>query len=639
MIAPGSTASDHIDRIMAWVDGAAAPTSPPPHGIIADSWKRCVLKHRLDPATVNAPNVLTPPELRDHVEPVGEFLGFARESLLGLHAQLAASGYVVLLADRDGVTIERFGSLPVEGRMARAGLERGAVWAEDCEGTNGVGTCLASGQPILVHRFDHFAVRHTGLTCSVAPILGPVGELLAALDVSSLTAPAGGQFQSLVHGFVMSAARQIEDTWFLARTRENCVLALARSPEMAGIETDAMIAVDPAGTVVGLNGGARKLFAGRDLIGARLDAVLETSLDRLAEGTALVRQPGTERRWAVSLRPPLAAQRQPSRRPPARSPAPARPTRHMPLDELAGGDPQMQAHVRRIRRFVDCDLPILMGGETGTGKEAFARAIHDASARAARPFVGINCAALPESLIESELFGYAEGAFTGARRDGMRGKLLQADGGTLFLDEIGDMPLAAQTRLLRVLAEREVIPLGGDRAIPLDLHVICASHHDLEALVASGAFRADLFYRLNGLRITLPPLRERTDKAELIDRALELETSGLAATPRLTPEARSLLLNHDWPGNIRQLRTVVRAAVIGCEDGLIRCDDLPLGMPRFSGTASPACTRACPEAERLQAILRSHKWCVADAARSLNVSRMTLYRRMAKFGVVPPNQL
>ena len=162
---------------------------------------------------------------------------------------------------------------------------------------------------------------------------------------------------------------------------------------------------------------------------------------------------------------------------------------------------------------------------------------------------------------------------------------------------------------------------------------------DLEALVASGAFRADLFYRLNGLRITLPPLRDRTDKAELIDRALELETAGLAATPRLTPEARSLLLDHDWPGNIRQLRTVVRAAVIGCEDGLIRCDDLPLAMPRFAGATSPACPAACPEAERLQAILRSHKWCVADAARSLNVSRMTLYRRMAKFGVVPPNQL
>ncbi|WP_158045159.1 sigma-54-dependent Fis family transcriptional regulator [Skermanella pratensis] len=641
MIAPGSTASDHIDRIMAWVDGAAALTSTPPHDIIADSWKRCVLKHRLDPATVNAPNVLTPSELRDHVEPVGEFLGFARESLLGLHAQLAASGYVVLLADRHGVTIERFGSLPVEGRMARAGLERGAVWAEDCEGTNGVGTCLASGKPILVHRFDHFAVRHTGLTCSVAPILGPAGELLAALDVSSLTAPAGGQFQSLVHGFVMSAARRIEDTWFLARTRENCVLALARSPEMAGIETDAMIAVDPAGTVVGINGGARKLFAGKALIGARLDAVLETSLDRLTGGIALVRQSGTERRWAVTLRMPLAAtgRRHPERRLPARSPGPARPSRHMPLDELAGGDPQMQAHVRRIRRFVDCDLPILMAGETGTGKEAFARAIHDASARAGRPFVGINCAALPESLIESELFGYAEGAFTGARRDGMRGKLLQANGGTLFLDEIGDMPLAAQTRLLRVLAEREVIPLGGDRTIPLDLHVICASHHDLEALVASGAFRADLFYRLNGLRIILPPLRDRADKAGLINRALELEAKGLPVPPRLTPEARSLLMGHDWPGNIRQLRTVVRAAVIGCEDGLIRCDDLPLGMPRFSGAVSAACPAACTEAERLQAILRSHKWCVADAARSLNVSRMTLYRRMAKFGVVPPNQL
>ena len=344
-------------------------------------------------------------------------------------------------------------------------------------------------------------------------------------------------------------------------------------------------------------------------------------------------------------------------------PVPARSLPHT-LEELAGEDPQMLRNIRCAHRIADSNVSVLIQGPTGSGKEAFAHAIHLASRRAARPFVAVNCAAIPETLIESELFGYKPGAFTGARREGLRGRIVQSSGGTLFLDEIGDMPLALQSRLLRVLEEREVMPLGSEGAIAVDLHVLAASHRNLREMIARGAFREDLYYRLNGITLELPALRERTDKERLIQLALAAET-GNGRPAAIERDALQRLLTYSWPGNIRELRNVIRTALAICEGGVVRALDLPReirdGEPAqaerangMSGAfqASPiasgsdpnlAAGSPAPVHNRLQAaeraaLLRAIEELHGNMSRvaaELGVSRNTLYRKIKRHGIAP----
>jgi transcriptional regulator of acetoin/glycerol metabolism len=301
------------------------------------------------------------------------------------------------------------------------------------------------------------------------------------------------------------------------------------------------------------------------------------------------------------------------------------------MPDICLGDERLQVEMRRAVRVFERDVPLLINGETGSGKEAFAKAVHQASRRAHKPFVALNCASLPESLIESELFGYRGGSFTGARKEGMRGKLLQADGGTLLLDEIGDMPLALQTRLLRVLEDRLVVPIGGEPQ-PVDVRIISASHRDLPGRVAEGSFREDLYYRLNGLEIALPPLRERSDKARLIDFILAQEAQGEAVT--LEPAAMQALLAYTWPGNVRQLRNVLRTVVALCENSRVDVADLP-AVVRQAAPLPGHAEAPLDEAERtaLLLVLEQQRWHMTRVAQQLGVSRNTLYRKLRKHGI------
>jgi len=330
------------------------------------------------------------------------------------------------------------------------------------------------------------------------------------------------------------------------------------------------------------------------------------------------------------------------------------------LEELAGEDPHMLRNIRCAHRIADTNVSVLIQGPTGSGKEAFAHAMHLASARAGRPFIAVNCAAIPETLIESELFGYKPGAFTGARREGLRGRIVQSSGGTLFLDEIGDMPLALQSRLLRVLEEREVMPLGSEGAVAVDLHVLAASHRNLREMIARGAFREDLYYRLNGITLELPALRERTDKERLIQHALAAET-GNGRPAAIERDALQRLLTYSWPGNIRELRNVIRTALAICEGGVVRALDLPReirdGEPLPEERADlvggrfpplPAATdglrpETVPPCNRLQAaeraaLLRAMEELHGNMSRvaaELGVSRNTLYRKIKRHGIAP----
>ena len=313
------------------------------------------------------------------------------------------------------------------------------------------------------------------------------------------------------------------------------------------------------------------------------------------------------------------------------------------LEELAGEDPQMRRNVERAYRIADTDIPVLIQGPTGSGKEAFARAMHAISRRGARPFIAVNCAAIPETLIESELFGYRPGAFTGARREGLRGRIAHSSGGTLFLDEIGDMPLALQSRLLRVLEEHQIVPLGSDTPCPVDLHVLAASHRDLREMIAQGSFREDLYYRLNGLTIELPALCERADKERVIRVMLAAQVRRAGAV-RIEPEALARLLDYPWPGNVRELRNVVRTALAICDGGIIRRADLPgqIGAPDAVVAAAPSPPPAYRkdllrtlERATLLRVIDVNRGNVSRAAADLGVSRNTLYRKMKRHGIAP----
>ena len=319
-----------------------------------------------------------------------------------------------------------------------------------------------------------------------------------------------------------------------------------------------------------------------------------------------------------------------------------------PLARLSLGDAQMDAQIHLARRVITRQIPILLQGETGSGKDVFANALHAISPARDGNFVAVNCASLPETLIESELFGYRAGAFTGAQREGRRGKIMQADGGTLFLDEIGDMPLTLQARLLRVLEEKRVAPLGADTSSSVEFQLISASHRDLGELVRCGEFREDLYYRLGGIALHLPALRERSDRRALIDRILAEE--GKWQRPELAADAEQALMQYPWPGNLRQMRHVLRTALALCDGPRLTAHHLPLEIVRQATAPVPRMGPALSGAAMTQAgltaaqihdrytildLLKTHRWNVSTVARVLGVSRNTLYRRMHLLSIAP----
>jgi two-component system NtrC family response regulator len=314
------------------------------------------------------------------------------------------------------------------------------------------------------------------------------------------------------------------------------------------------------------------------------------------------------------------------------------------LGETAGGlitrDPGMARVCRQVERLAPTQASVLLQGESGTGKELLARALHDGSTRRARRFVAINCAAIPEQLLESELFGYERGAFTGAART-TPGWIETADGGTLFLDEIGDLPMPLQAKLLRFLQERVVERVGGRTGIPVDVRVVCATHRNLRERITQGAFREDLFYRLAELTVAIPPLRERAGDASLLAHAFVQRFAKANGRERLTlgDDALDAIGRHAWPGNVRELENAIKRAVIMVDGAVIAASDLGLAAPGADAAAlapaGPTLRQIRDEAER-RAVLEAMGRCgdnVARAADLLGVSRPTLYDLLNRFGL------
>ena len=650
----------HIATVMQVADaGVAAPAAARHDAIIRASWQRCVHEHRLDPTRMQEAIILPQARLREHQEQMDAFLHIARHGLEALYQQVAGLGYVVLLTDARGVTVDFLGDLVLEPSLRKAGLYLGADWSEAHAGTCGVGTCLSTGEALTVHLDDHFDATHIPLTCTSAPVYDARGQLNAVLDISQLSSHQPKESQHLALQLVKACAQQVENAAFLHRHRRDWVLRLSEAPQFLDVNPDYLLALDSSGRVIGHNRRAQRLFepatsasrppgAVSTLIGQPLGRLLDVSLNelgRFVQGRAVdqraVLRAGGRHRLFLGVTPAPASAPWPAAASPDTAPRRALQVEQPvppPLQALSGGDPVLDRQITRAARLVNSPVSLLVTGETGSGKEFFAKALHQSSQRRAGPFVAVNCAAIPETLIESELFGHLAGSFSGAGPRGKRGLIQEADGGTLFLDEIGDMPRGLQARLLRVLAEREVLPIGATRPVPVNLRVIAATHCALEAMVQEGRFREDLYYRLNGALFTLPPLRERQDLDWLIDRLLA-DATRPAAPPRLTSDARAALHRHRWPGNLRELHNAIDYARTVCNDGVVRLDDLPdaLTVGRRE-TAAPTSTEATPgeEADRLLQALRAARWNVSAVARTLGCSRMTLYRRMKRFGIVSP---
>lgn len=624
--------SRHAQQVLTVTRGQELSQGPGSDPSIARSWLRCVEDYHLDPALTIAPTVLEHGRLLESRERLRQVLHIAGSEMNSLHQQLSGAGHAVLLTDARGVILNCV-TAPSERKIfERAGLWLGADWSEACEGTNGIGTCLVERQSLTIHRDEHFRGRHTGLTCSASPVFDPHGELLAVLDVSSAREAVSRQSQFHTMALVNLSAKMIESCYFLRHFEHHWLLRFHLQAESVGLFSEGLLAFDGEGRICAVNQSALNLLGQLrgGLVGQPVEAFFDCSLDQLlgrASANATASWPLRTREG----RPLFAA----LRGQPRSAPAPIiKPQAPRPLG-ICLGDPALQNELRKASRVFERDVPLLINGETGCGKEAFAKAVHQASQRGDKAFVALNCAAIPENLIESELFGYRAGSFTGALKEGMRGKLQQADGGTLFLDEIGDMPLALQTRLLRVLEDRLVVPIGGEPQA-VNVRIISATHRNLLERVADGSFREDLYYRLNGLEVALPPLRERTDKSQLLDFLLTQEAG--TEEVKLDGPARQALLAFPWPGNLRQMRTVLRTVVALCEGGRVGLEDLPalIRQARSQGArADTPCASPLESAERqaLLDALAQQRWHMSHVAQQLGVSRNTLYRKLRKHGI------
>lgn len=601
--------------------------------MVVRSWQRCMKAGLLPfgkPADVG---YLVGDKLEQAQHRRRQLLARAKPVLDYLHAQSRGSGSLVLLADEDGVILESLGDPEFVSRAERVALMSGASWNEVHRGTNAIGTALSEKNAVTVHGGEHFLESNSFLTCTASPLLGPDGQLQGVLDIS-------GHWrlrQSHTSGLVLTGAHMIENRLFERRHGKDVWISIHPSAEGIGTIAEGLVALNEEGRILGANRAGMallKLFPsdlGRSTTEGRIDLRMEAFLDwgrrRAEEPMAIRRCDGATLFLKVRLPQTRMAD-------PAVANVSPKPNRDA-LERLDTGDQRMERIIEQARKILDKRIPILLFGETGVGKEVFAKAMHASSRRMDKPFVAINCAALPEHLIESELFGYAPGAFTGARREGWQGRIREANGGTLFLDEIGDMPLALQSRLLRLLQEGEVIPLGGGKPAKVDFQLIAASHRQLTEEVEKGRFRADLYYRLDGITLHLPALRERSDFQILAARILDDIAPNSEIS--LAPELAKFLASLPWPGNLRQMSHVLRTSHAMLENGETRItrEHLPgnfasgLDLLRHAPHASVESLRETSDAMIMRA-LKMNGGNRSESARRLGISRSTLYRKMRR---------
>lgn len=619
------------------------PTTP--RSRIEQSLRRSERDYGLDPCSIARELVFPASALAEFRDREERFLRIAMPGVDWLHEQIGGLGYCTLLTDVSGTALELRAATRLEREFSSCGLRLGASWSEKDQGTCGVGTAIIDGAPTLVREREHFLIQNQGISCSAIPVFSPSEQILGVLNTTAISTHAEHRSLSVAYNLTLQTAARIERAYFSDEYASAWIMRLCGQPDEWSSDNGVLIAFDEAGRIAGMSRQLKHQIGIESMRRIRcIEDLLDVTSERLishahaSPGAPIILHGGGDK---PLLHAYLRAPRKTSR-----SAAPVRPT-YEGFGGLAVSDPKLLENIARLKRLANSKVPILLLGETGSGKESFAKAIHEYSERRKRPFIAINCAAIPETLIESELFGYKEGAFTGAKSKGCPGKISLADGGTLFLDEIGDMPLALQTRLLRVLAEGEVLALGATTPLHVDISVICATHRDLPQMVQEKTFREDLYYRLNAATFRLPPLRERADIVEVVHRVFVEEAQSHSRRLVLAKDVEEILCAHRWPGNIRELRNVLRFAIAVCAGDEVRAEHLPetfaIRTPetrfvrqRGEITRHRNDHEYCERAVLINALRRAN-WNASAASKSLGISRSTLYRKIKEHNIVSPN--
>ncbi|MBD3895723.1 sigma-54-dependent Fis family transcriptional regulator [Halomonas sp. ML-15] len=649
-------------RGMDTVPARMAQSEVTQEALIEASWRRCKAVG-LAPEDEPELNYVAKTILSDERERLDSIRRIARAELDLLYGQIAGTRFAVALANESGMIMDARADSDFKRVAHERNIRLGSLWQESLRGTNALGTCALVQHPVLVHAGEHYLDRYKTLTCAAAPIFDPDGQIIAILDASSDSCPRPPHTLALVN----FSAKTIEMGYFREQYQQHLILSFHSRREYRYTVSAGLIALTPDGQLLAANRQALFILDGLNIsrdshfndlftspFGDVIDKVLATGETMVAdhvgshyflsvENTNLLHTTHTlQSRADMSTTDVERGQRVSDSDPQQEDPC---------LNtRFVANDPQLLERLKYLNNAVKRSLPILITGETGTGKEVFAKYIHQASGREG-DFVPVNCGAIPENLVESELFGYVDGAFTGSRKGGADGLFHQANGGTIFLDELGELPLATQVKLLRVLDNRRYRKVGGTNDIRVDIQIVAATNANLHEAVMAGGFRSDLFYRLSTISIQLPNICERSDFADLAQHILKK----IDPTVTLSRCGLDELQSHDWPGNIRELRNfLTRLVVLNDERKVTRKHVLAtfemealVGIPdpnrqrekvhavsqpdNDSSSLRPAVTGASDTrqrllAERIQRACKRHMFNVSKVARDVGVSRSTVYK-------------
>lgn len=610
-----------------WQRFSQGEQPPSLRGSILQSWQRSQ-QRGIDP---NQFVYISPPEPELHaiLEHNAELIRVARSIMENLLAY-NPDGHINL-TDAQGVTLHFCGAdlTPV-----------GSILREEVLGTNCTARCLIEQRLVYVLSGENWkiALRKRHRQCAAAPVRDASGQLIGVLTLTATP----DNFNAHTLGTVQAAAEAVGQQLALQRL-------LAEQQSILETLNEGVIVCDKHGRIKTLNRYARQIFSTLDPHAAPIDVLLQP------QGGSLLTMPFCNDRelqfmpaglaplsCLISLMPAPDGGRVLSLRENQRIRAITRRVMGVnasyTFEMIRGHAPAMQQAIQKARTSSRSDSTVLLSGESGTGKELFAQAIHNASPRQQEAFIALNCGALPRDLVQSELFGYADGAFTGSRRGGSAGKFELADGGTLFLDEIAEMPLEAQTSLLRVLQEGEVLRIGAAHPLKVNVRIIAATHCNLPDAVEKGAFRRDLYYRLNVISLAIPPLRDRLeDIPELINTFIQaLCARQKRIPPTVSSEAMACLQAWSWPGNVRELENVVERVVSLCEGLEINRADLPEPLQSVAESHAPGQTPASlHDLERVHIlrVIDEHKGNLRQSAQQLGISRTALYNKLNVWGI------
>lgn len=630
--------------------GEASPDSL--RDLVGASWQRCV-GAKVDPSIDQAASPLAARDITVLRHLRRDLLEASRPVMVQAKDFLSETGTVMVLTDEEGVVLEIEGDGSAIGPAEKIHLLPGANWNEIQCGTNAIGTAISLGEPVQIHSEEHFCEGIKRWTCSAALIRDPVhGQLLGALDVSGLSRNYSRHTLCLV----MATASRIEA--FLAKKELQFRIRLMERSltQLASADGSGAILVDRHGFPIKLNEHAPALLI-------PLGGSIDLNMPRRIDGISLGKEPVTDERalpdWlrAEWIEPifdngervgsvvhvPDHTSRHRSKRPLLASRREREKKSGFP--GAKGSSPQLQLAIEKATQLATSRVPILLLGETGVGKEVFAQGIHSLSRMCDGPFVALNCGGLSRELLASELFGYVEGAFTGARRGGMAGKIEAADGGTLFLDELGELPLDLQPQLLRVLEDGQIYRLGDTKPRQVRFRLLAATNRDLRQDVAENRFRIDLFYRVSVTSILIPALRDRQGDLRELSKAFIQQLCELHEVDEkvFDPMALAQMEQYDWPGNVRELRNTIEGLVLTTPGQVIRCDDLPPEITAklhrvediLPDDASDVGLNglAKSEFEQICKVLRETSGNATLAAKRLGIAKSTLYLKLKKYSL------